>query len=226
MGANLPFRVVAASEFANDVDRLFYVLLALTFFFSIVVGGLLTYLAVRFRRGSNVDRSRPISHHNLLEAAWSGGPLILALIIFFWAAKLFAGVYACPPNAKEIFVIGKQWMWHLQHEEGIRENNELHLEVSEPVKLTMISQDVIHAFYVPEFRVQRQVEPGSYDAMWFHADRHGAFSYVLQHVLRDAALRDGRLGLRDESCRLCQVAGVGRSASGRDRRPWMRRAAT
>jgi cytochrome c oxidase subunit 2 len=171
----LQFRSVAASSFAEDVDKLFFVLLALTLFFSIVVGGLLAYLAVRYRRGSNVDRSNPIGHHDILEAAWSGGPLIIALVIFFWAAKLYTNVYAAPANTKEVFVIGKQWMWHLQHANGIRENNELHLAVNEPVKLVMISQDVIHAFYVPEFRVQRQVEPGSYDSMWFTPTKTGRF---------------------------------------------------
>ena len=171
----LQFRSIAASAFAEDVDKLFFVLVALTIFFSVIVGGLIMYLAVRFRRGSNVDRSRPPGHHDLLEAVWSGGPLILALIIFVWAAKLFTNVYAVPPNAKEVFVIGKQWMWHLQHADGVRENNELHLAVNEPVKLIMISQDVIHAFYVPEFRVQRQVMPGTYDSMWFTPTKMGRF---------------------------------------------------
>lgn len=172
---HLWFRPPAASAFAEDVDRLFFALVTLTLFFSFVVAGLLIFFAVRYRRGNRVDRSRPLSHNTILELTWSMGPLFLALCIFFWAAKLFAGVFSPPKNAKEVFVIGKQWMWHLQHTDGIRENNELHLPVGEPVKLVMISQDVIHAFYVPEFRVQRQVEPGHYTEMWFTPTQTGRF---------------------------------------------------
>ena len=170
-----PLRPPVASTYADDVDKLFFVLLALTIVFTIVVCGLMIYLAVKYRRGSNVDRSDAHDHNTVLELVWSGGPLILALAVFLWASKLFAVVYAAPTNAKEVFVIGKQWMWHLQHANGIRENNELHVPVGEPVKLTMISQDVIHAFYVPEFRLQRHVEPGHYSTMWFTATRIGKY---------------------------------------------------
>lgn len=170
-----PIRAEAASTYAEDVDKLYFVLTALTVFFTVIVGGLIIFLAVRYRRGSNVDRSRAMSHNTLLELMWSVGPLILALGVFVWATKLFAGVYAVPKNAKEVFVIGKQWMWHLQHANGIRENNELHVPIGEPVKLTMISQDVIHAFYVPEFRLQRHVEPGHYSTLWFTPTKVGKY---------------------------------------------------
>jgi cytochrome c oxidase subunit 2 len=170
-----PLRPEVASTYAEDVDKLFFVLLALTIVFTVLVGGLLIYLAVRYRRGANVDRSRPVGHNSLLELTWSVGPLILALAVFVWSAKLYTTVYAAPPNAKEIFIIGKQWMWHLQHANGIRENNELHLPVGEPVKLTMISQDVIHAFFVPEFRLQRHVEPGHYSTLWFTPTKPGKY---------------------------------------------------
>lgn len=170
-----PVRPVAASSYADDVDKLFFVLLALTIVFTVVTVGLLIYLAVKYRRGNKVDRSDAHDHNTTLEIAWSAGPLVLALAVFVWAAKLFASVYAAPPDAKEIFVIGKQWMWHLQHANGIRENNELHIAVDQPIKLTMISQDVIHAFFVPAFRVQRHVEPGHYSTMWFKPTRIGKY---------------------------------------------------
>lgn len=172
---HLPFRAPAASTYAEDVDKLFFVLVALTVFFSVLVAGLLLFFTVRYRRGNKVDRSRPLTHNTALELTWSVGPLVLGLAVFFWAAKLFATVFAPPPDAKEVYVIGKQWMWHLQHENGIRENNELHIPVGEPVKLVMISQDVIHAFYVPEFRIQRHVEPGRYTTMWFTPTKVGKF---------------------------------------------------
>ena len=172
---HMPFRAPAATQYAEDVDLLFFALVALTVIFSVLVAGLLLFFTVRYRRGSKVDRSHPLTHNTLLELTWSVGPLVLGLAVFFWAAKLFAGVFAPPPNAKEVYVIGKQWMWHLQHASGIRENNELHIPVDEPVKLVMISQDVIHAFYVPEFRIQRHVEPGRYTTMWFTPNKVGKF---------------------------------------------------
>jgi len=172
---DLPFRAPAASSYAEDVDRLFFVLVGLTVVFTTLVGGTLLFLAVRYRRGNRVDRSRPSSHNTLLELGWTLPPLFLALGVFFWSAHIFTKAYAVPDNAKEIFVIGKQWMWHLQHSNGIRENNELHIPVGEPVKLTMISQDVIHAFYVPEFRLQRQVEPGQYSSFYFTPTKVGRY---------------------------------------------------
>ncbi|MDX1932114.1 MAG: cytochrome c oxidase subunit II [Capsulimonadales bacterium] len=171
----LPLTIPAASSYAEDVDKLFLLLVLLTFIFTFLVGAMLLFLTVRYRRGNRVDRSNAHDHNTLLEVSWSFGPLLLALGVFLWSAKLFASVYSAPPNAKEIFVIGKQWMWHLQHANGIRENNELHVPVGEPVKLTMISQDVIHAFYVPEFRMQRQVEPGHYTTVWFTPTRVGKY---------------------------------------------------
>jgi len=170
-----PLVPIAASSYANDVDTLFWVLLALTVFFTVIVFTVGIALAVYYRRGSKVDRSRAIGHNTLLEVGWSLPPLLLGLGVFVWSAKVYTQAYSVPKNAKEIFVIGKQWMWHMQHSNGIRENNELHIPVGEPVKMVMISQDVIHAFYVPEFRLQRHVEPGAYTTFWFTPTRVGKY---------------------------------------------------
>jgi cytochrome c oxidase subunit II len=171
----MPIMAPAASEYAKNVDVLYWTLTALTVIFTVLVMAVLLFLVARYQRGNNVDRSNPVDHHNGLELAWSLPALVLGLGVFVWSAKLFAGSYQPPKNAKEIFVIGKQWMWHLQHANGIRENNELHIPVDEPVKFTMISQDVIHAFYVPEFRMQRQVQPGEYTQMWVTPTRVGKY---------------------------------------------------
>ena len=171
----MAFRPEAASTFANDVDNLFFTITALTIFFTVLVAGMLFFMSFRYRRGSKVDRSRPIEEHQALEIAWSVGPLVLALGIFLWSSKLFASPFNPPKDAKEVFVIGKQWMWHLQHANGIRENNELHVPIGQAVKLTMISQDVIHAFYVPEFRLQRQVQPGAYTSFYFTPNKVGKY---------------------------------------------------
>lgn len=173
---NFPIHPVAASTFADEVDILYFALVGLTIFFTLIVFTMLATFAFRYRVGSKASRKNPIHTSHTLELSWSIIPLILALFIFAWGAKLYADVYKIPENAMNIDVIGKQWMWHLEHaNSGIRENNELHIPVGQPVKLTMISQDVMHAFYIPEFRVQKFVNPGQYTSLWFTATKVGKF---------------------------------------------------
>jgi cytochrome c oxidase subunit II len=175
---NFPLRPDNASTFANEHDALFGLITALTIFFTVVVLALVIFFAVKYRRGSKADRSRP-QHENLkLEIAWSVFPLILALGVFAWGARLFVHMRTPPKDAIEIFVIGKQWMWHVQHQNGVRENNMLTIPVNKPVKLTMISQDVIHAFYVPEFRSQYMVVPGRYTQQWFEPTKVGTYKIL------------------------------------------------
>jgi cytochrome c oxidase subunit 2 len=175
MWSNFPLAPPSASNFAPEYDFIFYTLLALTILFTLIVGIAVTVFTIRYRRGTKVDRSRPIYEDLRLELTWTIIPLILGLIMFFFGARLFIHMKTPPPDAQEIFVIGKQWMWHAQHANGVRENNTLHVPVGRPVKLTMISQDVIHAFYIPAFRVQYHVVPGRYTQMWFTATKAGVY---------------------------------------------------
>jgi cytochrome c oxidase subunit 2 len=164
-----------ASNFAKFHDTLFYVLLILTVIFSVIVGVAVLFFAAKYRAGRVVDRSHPPHESKVLELTWSIIPTILGLIVFVFATMLFVDMRTPPKNASEIFVMGKQWMWHIQHANGIRENNTLTIPVNKPVKLTMISQDVIHAFYVPAFRVQYHVVPGRYTQMWFTPTEKGTY---------------------------------------------------
>lgn len=164
-----------ASSFAPQVDALFYVISALTVFFTVGVMAVVLYLAVKYRAGSKADRSRPINENLFIEIAWSVPPLILGLVIFAWGAVMFVHMRRPPKNALEIFVIGKQWMWHIQHPNGVREMNELHVPSGVPIKLTMISQDVIHSFYIPQFRTQFMVVPGRYTYEWFEPTKPGKY---------------------------------------------------
>ena len=118
-------------------------------------------------------------------------------------------MYQPPGDASEVYVLGKQWMWEAQHPEGRREINELHVPVGRPVRLTMTSQDVIHSFYIPAFRIKQDVLPGRYTSLWFEPTKAGQVPPLLRRVLRDAALGDGRLGRRDGAGRLPAVAPVG-----------------
>lgn len=164
-----------ASTFAESVDQIFWTLTALTVFFTGLVLSIMLFFAVRYRRGAKVKRDASIHGNLAAELTWSIIPLILGCMVFAWSAKPYSTIWRPPDNAMEIFVIGKRWMWHMQHTNGIRENNELHIPVDKPVKLTMISQDVIHGFYVPAFRSKRDVLPGRYNTFWFQATKTGKY---------------------------------------------------
>lgn len=172
---NFPVAPEQASTFAVDMDNIFYALCGLTFFFTALVLSLMLFFAVRYRKGSKYSRKGAVDEHILLELSWSVLPLFIAIGMFVWAARPFTDVYRPPTDAKEVFVIGKRWMFHLQHANGIRENNELHIPVGKAVKLTMISQDVIHGFFVPAFRIKRDILPGRYNTVWFQPTRPGRY---------------------------------------------------
>lgn len=177
-----PLAPEEASEFARRYDLLFTAITALTVFFTVGVLAFVLFFAIKYKAGSKADRTRP-QHENLrIEIAWTVPPLILGLIIFGWGATEFVNLRRPPKNAIEIFVIGKQWMWHIEHPNGVREMNTLHVPSGIPVKLTMISQDVIHAFYIPQFRVQYMVVPGRYTYEWFTPTRPGRYYlFCAQH---------------------------------------------
>jgi len=99
----------------------------------------------------------------------------LTMVMFVWGAKLFFVIYHPPINSLEITVVAKQWMWKVQHPEGRLEIDELHVPVGRPIKLTMTSQDVIHDFFVPAFRVKKDVLPGRYTTVWFEATKAGEY---------------------------------------------------
>lgn len=172
---NFPLAPHQASSIAYQHDVVFYTLVALTAVFTVLVYSLVIFFAVKYRRGSKVNRHRP-HHENLpLEIAWTAIPTLLGLVMFFAGAKLFVEMRTSPKDAQDVYVVGKQWMWHLQHSNGVRENNTLHVPVGQAIRLTMISQDVIHSFYIPDFRVQMHVVPGRYTTTWFKAVKPGKY---------------------------------------------------
>jgi cytochrome c oxidase subunit 2 len=173
--ANFPMSPPQASNFAYEHDLIFYALTILTVFFTGLIMTLVVFFAVKYRAGNKVDRSRPMYENLKLELTWTFIPLIAGLIFFYFGASLFIKMRSAPDDAQEVFVIGKQWMWHIQHSNGIRENNTLHVPIGKPIKLTMISQDVIHAFYIPAFRTQMHVVPGRYTSMWFIPTKVGEY---------------------------------------------------
>jgi cytochrome c oxidase subunit 2 len=131
----------------------------------------------KYRRGHRANREPLNVSTNKIEITWTAVPTIIALGLFVWGARIYFYEEVPPPDTLEINVVGKQWMWKIQHQEGEREINELHVPVNRPVKLTMASEDVIHSFFVPAFRIKQDVVPGRFTTEWFQPDRVGKYDF-------------------------------------------------
>jgi cytochrome c oxidase subunit 2 len=164
-----------ASTIAPQVDGFLFFMLAVSLFFSLLIAGLIVVFMVRYRRRPGGDHAPDVHGSLWLEAGWTAVPFGLVMVMFFWSASIFATIQRPPADATEIHVVGKQWMWKLQHMEGRREINELHVPVGRPVRLVMTSEDVIHSFYVPAFRVKQDAVPGRYSSLWFEATVPGEY---------------------------------------------------
>lgn len=174
MFPNFPVWPVRAATSASNLDALFIFLLLVTGTVTILIFILISVFALRYRH-DRVEKATPILGSISLETTWSLVPFGIFLIFFVWGAVLYFQEKTPPSNAMQIYVVGKQWMWKLQHPDGQREINELHIPVDRDVKLIMTSQDVIHSFYVPAFRLKQDVLPGRYTTLWFHAIRPGTY---------------------------------------------------
>jgi len=175
MGPTLPLFPDQASTMASRVDYLYFYLLTVSIFFSILITLTIIYFAIRYRRRSEAELPRGIEGSMKLEIAWTAIPLVIALSFFFWGARLFFAMNRPPDDALQVYVVGKQWMWKIQHADGQREINELHVPVGRAVQLTLTSEDVIHDFFVPAFRMKKDVLPGRYTTAWFTATRPGRY---------------------------------------------------
>jgi len=171
----IPIRPEQASSVAGEVDALYFFLTAVTLFFSVLIFSLVFYFAIKYRRRTADERPQPIFGSHSLEIFWSVVPLGLTMVMFFWGAGLYYKIRRPPSGATQLYVVGKQWMWKIQHPEGQREINELHVPVGRPVKLKMTSEDVIHSFYIPAFRIKMDVLPGRYTEMWFTPTKTGEY---------------------------------------------------
>jgi cytochrome c oxidase subunit 2 len=169
-----PLWPARASTTAGSVDALYIFLLALCAFVSVSIFVMIVIFAIRFRRRRGVTAEQ-IEGSTPLELTWSVIPLCIFMVIFIWGAVIYFRERTPPRGSTEIYVVAKQWMWKLQHEEGQREINELHVPVGRDVKMIMTSQDVIHSFYVPAFRIKQDVLPGRYTTAWFRATKPGTY---------------------------------------------------
>ncbi len=172
--ADLQLFPVAASQQAGPIDSLYWFLTIVSAVMTVLIFVGVIVFAWKYRRRPGV-RAVQIEGSTKLELTWSILPFLIMLIMFWWGAKIFFAANAPPKDAMEVFVTGKQWMWKIQYPDGMREINELHVPVGQPVKLTMASEDVIHSFSIPAFRVRHDVVPGHYDTLWFTATKAGRY---------------------------------------------------
>ena len=174
MWKNLPLFPERASALAWQVDGLYFLLIAVSAFFTLLIFAVIFYFAVKYRRSVHphpvqIEGSLP------LELAWTLIPLGICMIFFAWGSLIYFQEARPPRGAMEVYVVGKQWMWKFEHETGQREINQLHVPIGRDVKLVMSSQDVIHDFFVPAFRVKADVLPGRFTELWFHPTKAGTY---------------------------------------------------
>lgn len=171
----LPLFPEQAATNAVQVDYLYFWLLLVSVTMTVLIFGAVFIFAIKYRRKSDKEVPRPIHGSLLVEITWSVLPFLIMLTFFWWGTEIFFANATPPPNAMDVYVVGKQWMWKAQYPEGQREINELHVPVNRPVKVTLASEDVIHSFFIPAFRVKHDVVPGHYDTLWFQATKPGRY---------------------------------------------------
>ena len=170
-----PYILPQASSFSGSIDGVYWFITAICFAYALGVGFFLLLFTTRYKQGTKVNRVLPAHEGIALELIWTVIPLVMALGIFLYSTVVYFQTVRAPRDATEIFVVGKQWMWKIQHPNGRWEMNEIHIPVGKPVKLTMISEDVIHDFGLPAFRLNMDVVPGRYTQMWFNPTRVGRY---------------------------------------------------
>jgi cytochrome c oxidase subunit 2 len=175
MFRDFPLFPQQGSTMAGEVDALYFFLLGMSLFFSVLIAAAVVYFSIRYRRRSEEEMPQAIHGSLPLEITWTAIPLVIVIFIFAWSAKIFVGFYRVPAGSMEVYVVGKRWMWKAQHMTGQREINELHVPVGTPVKVLLTSEDVIHSFYVPAFRVKKDALPGRYTTLWFEATEPGEY---------------------------------------------------
>ncbi len=188
MQSQLPIYPEQASNFAPHVDSLMLFITAICVFFATAVTVAIVIFFFKFHRKQPNDVGVPIEGDSRLEAAWMIIPLILAMAMFSWGAVVY------------VYVIGKQWMWKAQQPNGLKEINELHVPVGRNIRLILASEDVIHDFFVPAFRVKMDVVPGHYNTMWFRPTKPGRYHFFCsQYCGTNHALMGGWVTVMEPS---------------------------
>ena len=165
----------ATSTLAGKVDAVYFYLSGVTLFFTLLIFSVLIFFVIRYRRRTPYEIPRPVAGSHRLEMLWTVIPFMIAMSMFVWGAQIYFDQVRNPRDTSEIYVVGKQWMWKIQHTTGQREINELHVPVGRKIRLIMTSEDAIHSFYIPAFRLKTDVLPGRYTDEWFEATKPGTY---------------------------------------------------
>ncbi|HEX8735749.1 MAG TPA: cytochrome c oxidase subunit II [Pyrinomonadaceae bacterium] len=171
----IPLFPEQASSFAEHVDYLYFYLILISVFFTVLIVAGIFYFVVRYREREKFENGAEIHGSMMLETTWSIIPFIISMTIFLGGAIVYYNQYRPPKDAMEVYVVGKQWMWKIQHGSGQREINELHVPVGHKIRLTMTTEDVLHDFSIPAFRTKMDVVPGRYTTLWFEATKAGKY---------------------------------------------------
>jgi cytochrome c oxidase subunit 2 len=157
------------------VNNLYIAELALSGVIMMTVIAMMVTFCVRYRDGGPAARTGRVRKTWHFEIAWTVATLGVFLILFVWGAQIYVWLYRPPPADEEVYIVGKQWMWKVEHAGGQREIDALHVPVDKTIRLVMASEDVIHSFFVPAFRIKHDVVPGTLETLWFKANKTGVF---------------------------------------------------
>lgn len=163
----------AKSTIAGQVDELFVFILIVSAVLLVGITFAIIFFSWKYKRRSENDVTPVITHNAKLEVAWSVIPLVLVMIVFGWGFTGYMNMRTVPTDAYEIRVVGKSWLWEFHYQNGTVSVNELHVPANRPVNLVMSSDDVIHSFYIPDYRVKRDVLPNRYSNVWFETTETG-----------------------------------------------------
>src|ERR1700682_2383530 len=189
---------VQSSNFAPQVVALMIFITGICLFFAVAVTVAIIYFFFKYRRTHAGEIGKAIHGDMRLEAAWIVVPLMLSLCMFGWGAVVYVNFRVAPKDTLDIYVVGKQWMFKAQQPNGLREINELHVPVGRDVRLILGSEDVIHDFFVPAFRVKMDVMPGHYNTMWLRPTNAGRYHFFCsQYCGTEHALMGGYVTVQD-----------------------------
>src|SRR6187397_1691773 len=175
MPTSLPLFPPSASSVAMEMDILYLFITAVSAFFVVLVAALTLIFAIKYRRRHPDEVGADIHGSLVLELTWTFIPFVLSMVMFVWGADLFFRLARPPADAMDMYVVGKQWMWKVQHPTGVREINEMHVPVGRNVRIFLGSEDVIHDYSIPAFRVKMDAVPGKITTLWFKATVPGTY---------------------------------------------------
>jgi cytochrome c oxidase subunit 2 len=171
----IPFWPDTAAVNAIVVNNLYVAEVGISAVIMATVLAMMLTFCIRYRRGSAASRGDRVQKTWHREIVWTTGTLGAFLVLFVWGAQIYIWLFQAPPGDEEVYVVGKQWMWKIEHPGGQREIDTVHVPVDKTIRLVMASEDVIHSFFVPAFRIKRDVVPGTLETIWFKPNKTGVF---------------------------------------------------